>query len=69
MIDWESFTYDQERLREAVRQEKEADCDISAGYDYGVQLGNVPANPEGYSHLMMLRSIMLNNYANLETLG
>lgn len=64
-FDWETFTYDEEWLREAVRQEEEAGCDIAAGYDWGAQLGNVMANPEGYSHFVMLRSMVMQAWKHL----
>lgn len=46
-FDWETFTYDSEWLREAVRIEDEADCDISAGFDWGANLGAVMAQRTG----------------------
>jgi hypothetical protein len=64
-FDWETFTYDEEWLREAVRQEEEAGCDIAAGYDWGAQPGNVLANPEGYSHFVMLRSMVMQAWKHL----
>lgn len=64
-FDWETFTYDEEWLREAVRQEEEAGCDIVAGYDWGAHLGEVMANPEGYSHFMMLRAMVTQAWKRL----
>jgi hypothetical protein len=66
-FDWETFTYDEEWLREAVRQEDEAGCDIAAGYDWGAHLGDVMANPEGYSHVTMLRSMVVQAWNRLVT--
>ena len=39
-------------LREAVRIEEEADCDLGAGYDWGASLGAVMANPREYIHFV-----------------
>jgi hypothetical protein len=64
-FDWETFTYDEEWLREAVRQEEEAGCDIAAGDDWGAHLGNVMANPRGYSHFTMLRSMVMQTWKRL----
>jgi len=64
-FDWETFTYDEEWLREAVRQEEEAGCDMAAGYDWGAQLGNFMANPEGYSHFVMLCSMVTQAWKHL----
>ncbi|MEQ9238679.1 hypothetical protein [Coleofasciculus sp. E2-BRE-01] len=64
-FDWQTFTYDEEWLREAVRLEAEADCDISAGFDWGANLGAVMANPENYSQLVRLRSIVLQAFKEL----
>ncbi|MEM1279747.1 MAG: hypothetical protein AAGG53_06905 [Cyanobacteria bacterium P01_H01_bin.152] len=64
-FDWETFTYDEEWLREAVRQEEEAGCDIAAGNDWGAHLGNVMANPKGYSHFTMLRSMVTQGWKRL----
>lgn len=66
-FDWETFTYDEEWLREVVRQEEEAGCDIAAGYDWGAHLGDVMANPEGYSHVTMLRSMVVQAWKRLVT--
>lgn len=64
-FDWETFTYDSEWLREAVRIEDEADCDISAGFDWGANLGAVMAHPERYSQLARLRSIVIREFKEL----
>ncbi len=64
-FDWETFTYDEEWLREAVRVEEEADCDISAGFDWGTNLGAVMANPEKYSQFARLRSIVMREFKDL----
>jgi len=32
-FDWDTFTYDEEWLRQAAQIEEEVDCDICAGYD------------------------------------
>ena len=64
-FDWETFTYDEEWLREAVRIEDEADCDISAGFDWGATLGVVMAHPERYSQLARLRSIVIREFKEL----
>ena len=64
-FDWETFTYDEEWLREAVRVEEEADCDISAGFDWGTNLGAIMANPEKYSQFARLRSIVMREFKEL----
>ncbi|MFE4105984.1 hypothetical protein [Almyronema epifaneia] len=64
-FDWETFTYDEEWLREAVRIEEEAGGDISAGYGWGSQLGAVMANPQGYSHFAQLRSLVMQAWKQL----
>ncbi len=64
-FDWETFTYDEEWLREAVRLEDEADCDISAGFDWGATLGAVMAHPERYNQLARLRSIVIREFKEL----
>lgn len=64
-FDWEAFTYDEEWLREAVRIEEEADCDISAGLNWGANLGVVIANPERYSQFARLRSILIAEFKEL----
>lgn len=64
-FDWESFTYDEEWLIEAVRLEDEADCDIGAGVDWGASLSAFIANPEGYSQLARLRSMVMREFGEL----
>jgi hypothetical protein len=64
-FDWETFTYDEEWLREAVRIEEEAGGDISAGPDWGTHLGRVMANPQGHSHLTQLRSLVMQAWKQL----
>ena len=64
-FDWETFTYDEEWLREAVWQEEEAGCDVSAGYDWGTNLGAVMSNPEGFSHFAQLRSMVMQVWKQL----
>ena len=64
-FDWETFTYDEAWLREAVRQEEAADCDVSAGHDWGTHLGTVMANPEGFSHFAPLRSMVMQVWKQL----
>ncbi|MEM9009040.1 MAG: hypothetical protein AAGE59_36720 [Cyanobacteria bacterium P01_F01_bin.86] len=57
-FNWDTFTYDEDWLREAARIEEEADCDISAGYDWGTHTGDFLANPEGHNQLMHMRSLV-----------
>jgi hypothetical protein len=64
-FDWETFTYDEEWLREAVRIEEEAGGDISAGPDWGTHLGRVMANPQGHSHFAQLRSMVIQAWQQL----
>ena len=64
-FDWETFTYDEEWLREAVRIEEEANYDIGAGYDWGASLGAFMANPREYSHFARLRSIVMREFQEL----
>lgn len=64
-FDWETFTYDEEWLREAVRIEEEANYDIGAGYDWGASLGAFMANPREYSHFARLRSILMREFQEL----
>jgi hypothetical protein len=64
-FDWETFTYDEEWLREAVRIEEESGGDISAGPDWGTHLGAVMANPQGYSHFAQLRSMVMQAWKQL----
>ena len=64
-FDWETFTYDEEWLGEAVRQEEEAGCDVSGGYDWGTNLGVVISNPEGLSHFAQLRSMVIQVWKQL----
>jgi hypothetical protein len=66
-FDWETFTYDQEWLREAVCIEEEAGGDISAGPDWGTHLGRVMANPQGYSHFAQLLSMVMQAWKQLVT--
>ena len=66
-FDWETFTYDEDWLREAVRLEEEADCDVSAGYDWGTHLGAMMTNPEGYGHFTQLRSMVIQAWQQLVT--
>jgi len=64
-FNWETFTYDEEWLREAVRIEEEAGGDISAGPDWGTHLGAVMANPQGHSHFAQLRSMVIQAWQQL----
>ncbi|MBD1930117.1 hypothetical protein H6F74_28430 [Trichocoleus sp. FACHB-90] len=64
-FNWESFTYDEGWLREAVRLEDEADCDIEAGFDWGASLGALIAHPEAYSRLVRLRSMVMRSFGEL----
>ncbi len=66
-IGWETFTYDEEWLREAVRQEEAAGWEISVGYGWGSQLGAVMGNPQGYSHFTQLRSMVMQAWNQLVT--
>lgn len=66
-FDWETFTYDEEWLREAVRQEESAGCEVSAGHGWGSHLGAVMANPQGYSHFAQLRSMVMQAWQQLVT--
>ncbi|MFZ4677307.1 MAG: hypothetical protein ACOYM4_16725 [Nodosilinea sp.] len=66
-FDWETFTYDEDWLREAVRLEEEADCDVSAGYDWGTHLGAMMTNPEGYGHFTQVRSMVIQAWQQLVT--
>lgn len=66
-FDWETFTYDEAWLREAVRIEEEFGGDISAGPDWGTHLGTVMANPQGQSHFAQLRSMVMQAWKQLVT--
>lgn len=66
-FDWETFTYDEEWLRESVRQEEAAGCEVSAGYGWGSYFGAVMANPQGYSHFTQLRSMVMQAWQQLVT--
>ena len=57
-LNWDTFTYDEAWLREVARQEEDADCDISAGYDWGTHLGEYLTNPQGYNQFAHLRSMV-----------
>ena len=56
---------DEEWLREAVRIEEEANCDLGAGYGWGASLGAVMANPREYIHFARLRSIVMREFKEL----
>ena len=64
-FDWKTFTYDEEWLKEVVRQEEEARYDVSVGYDWGTNLGAVMSNPEGFSRFAQLRSMVMQVWKQL----
>ncbi|HEY9852074.1 MAG TPA: hypothetical protein V6D28_21550 [Leptolyngbyaceae cyanobacterium] len=47
---------DEDWVREAVRIEEEAGCDIGAGFDLGANLGGFLQNPDEEARLLELRA-------------
>jgi hypothetical protein len=56
---------DPQWLEAAARLEDEANCDISAGRDWGDQLGKMLSNPSGYSQHERLRSLVFRELRQL----
>jgi hypothetical protein len=49
----------------AARREEAVDCEALAGYGWGSHLGAVMANPQGYSHFVQLRSMVMQAWKQL----
>jgi hypothetical protein len=58
---------DPQWLQAAARIEDEANCDISAGRDWGDQLGKVLSNPAGYYQHERLRTLVFRELRQLLT--
>ncbi|MCL1475595.1 hypothetical protein [Argonema antarcticum] len=56
---------DEDWVREAVRIEEEAGCDIGAGFDLGANLGEFLQNPAGFARLLELRSLIMSEFLKL----
>jgi hypothetical protein len=56
---------DPQWLQAAARLEDEANCDISAGRDWGDQLGKVLSNPAGYYQHERLRTLVFRELRQL----
>jgi hypothetical protein len=65
-FDWTNFTYDSEWLREAVRIEDECGGEVGAGYG-GLHLGELMANPSGFTSMKRLQSIVARELRDLLT--
>lgn len=56
---------DEDWVREAVRIEEEAGCDIGAGFDLGANLGEFLQNPAEFARLLELRSLIMGEFLKL----
>lgn len=56
---------DPQWVREAAQIEDEANCNISAGHDWGDQLGQFMADPEGFHQFKRLRTLVLTELRQL----
>ncbi|MEM8643124.1 MAG: hypothetical protein AAGG51_30555, partial [Cyanobacteria bacterium P01_G01_bin.54] len=56
---------DPQWVREAAQIEDEANCNISAGRDWGDQLGQFMADPEGFHQFKRLRTLVLTELRQL----
>jgi hypothetical protein len=65
-FDWTNFTYDSEWLREAVRIENDCGGEVGAGYG-GLHLGELMANPSGFTSMKRLQSIVARELRDLLT--
>lgn len=65
-FDWNTFTYDDEWLREAVRIEAQVNGNVGAGrMDWGARLGDVVANPHSHIYAARLQSRLFAALAQL----
>lgn len=64
-FDLEKFEFDEEWLRQAVRLEDEADCDIEAGFNWGSDISNYIANRKSLINHNRLMSILQEELGNL----
>ncbi len=51
----------------SARREESVDCEALAGYGWGTHLGAVMLNPQGYSHVAQLRSMVMQAWKQLVT--
>ena len=51
----------------SARREESVDCEALAGYGWGPHLGAVMSNPQGYSHIAQLRSMVMQAWKQLVT--
>lgn len=65
VVDLMQLMLDQEWVREAVRIEEEAGCDIEAGFELGANLGEFLQNPSGFSDFFELRSVIISEFLKL----
>ena len=49
----------------AARREESVDCEALAGYGWGTHLGAVMVNPQGHSHFVQLRSLVMQAWKQL----
>jgi hypothetical protein len=49
----------------AARREEAVTCEALAGYGWGTRIGAVVANPEGYGHFALLRSMVFQAWQQL----
>ena len=64
-IDLMQLMLDEEWVREAVRIEEEAGCDMGAGFELGANLGEFLQNPSGFADFFELRSVIISEFLKL----